>query len=85
MKSVTLQVDDEVAALGDLVIQEAADIKAQKGIVVELTDAIPAVISLAGNYAKLSDDIKSPDDLAYLVRCLATAFIPPKVVAPVTP
>lgn len=77
MKQVTLQVDDEVAALGDLVIQEVADIKASKGIAVELTDAIPAVITLAGNYQKLSADLKSPDDIAYLAKCLAAAFIPP--------
>lgn len=76
MKAVTLQVDDEVAALGDLVKKEAADIAAKAGIAVELTDAIPAVITLAGNYQKLSADVKSPDDIAYLVKCLAEAFIP---------
>lgn len=78
MKQVTLQVDDEVAAIGDLVKQEAADIKAQKGIAVELADAVPCILALAGNYSKLGDDVKSPDDLAYLVKCLAEAFIPPK-------
>lgn len=77
MRTVQLSVDDEVAALGDVVVQEIADIKAKKGIVVELTDAIPAAISLAGNYQKLSADLKSPDDIAYLVRCLASALIPP--------
>lgn len=78
MKSVTLSVHDEVAALGDLVTKEAADIKAKAGIAVELTDAIPAVISLAANYKNLGDDLKSPDDIAYLVKCVAAAFIPPK-------
>lgn len=82
MKSVTLQVDDEIAALGELVKQEAIDIKAAKGIAVYLTDAIPAVITLAGNYQKLGDDVKNPDDLAYLVKCIAEAFIPPKPVTP---
>lgn len=81
MKSVTLSVDDEVAALGDLVAQEVADIKAAKGIAVELTDAIPAVLQLATNYQKLGADVKNPDDLAYLVRCLAAAFIPQPVPA----
>lgn len=80
MKAITLQVDDEVAALGDLVVLEVADIKAKKGIAVELTDAIPAVISLAGNYQKLSADLKSPDDIAYLVKCIAGALIPAPVV-----
>lgn len=78
MKSVTLQVDDEVAALGDLIVKEAADIKAKTGVVAELTDAVPALIAVAGAYQKLGADVKSPDDLAYLVRCAATAFIPPK-------
>ncbi len=77
MKTVTLNVDDEVAALGDLVVQEIADIKAAKGIVVELTDAIPAAISLAGNYQKLGADLKNPDDIAYLIKCIAGALIPP--------
>ncbi len=76
MKSITLNVDDEVAALGDVVLQEIADIKAAKGIVVELTDAIPAAISLAANYQKLGADLKSPDDIAYLVKCIAAALIP---------
>lgn len=81
MKTITLQVDDEVAALGDLVVQEIADIKAKKGIAVELTDAIPAAISLAGSYQKLGADLKNPDDIAYLVKCLAGALIPPVVPA----
>lgn len=82
MRTVTLNVDDEVGALGDLVIQEAADIKAAKGIVVELTDAVPAVLSMATNYSKLGADVKSPDDIAYLARCLAQAFIPAAAPAP---
>lgn len=77
MKTITLNVDDEVAALGDLIIKEAADIKAKSGIAAELSDAVPALITLAGNYQKLGADAKSPDDLAYLVRCAAQAFIPP--------
>lgn len=78
MKTISLQVDDEVAALGDLVKTEVADIKASKGIATELADAIPAVITLAGNYQKLAEDVKSPDDIAYLVKCLAEAFLPAK-------
>lgn len=77
MKSVTLNVDDEVVVLGDAVIQEVADIKAQKGIAVYLTDLIPLGVSLAANYQKLGADVKNPDDIAYLVKCLASAFIPP--------
>ncbi len=82
MKSVTLQVDDEIAALGDLLIQEVADIKASKGVAVELSDAVPAVIALAGSYQKLGADLKSPDDIAYLVKCVAAAFIPAPAPAP---
>lgn len=76
MKSVTLQVDDEIAALGDAVIQEVADIKAAKGVAVYAADLIPLAVSLSANYSKLGADVKNPDDLAYLVKCIATAFIP---------
>ncbi len=81
MKTVTLNVDDEIAALGDLVVLEIADIKAKKGVATYLTDAIPAVITMAGNYQKIGADLKSPDDIAYLVKCIAGALIP--VAAPV--
>lgn len=83
MKSVTLQVDDEVAALGDLIIQEKADLDAKLGLSAELAHAVPALLTLTSNYQKLSADVKNPDDIAYLVKCLADAFIPKAKATPV--
>lgn len=76
MQTVPLNVDDEVKALGDALAAEIADVKAQKGAAAYLADATPALLSLAGNYAKLPADVKKADDLAYFVKCLATALIP---------
>lgn len=77
MQQVQLQVDDEVKSLGDVIVQEVADIKAKKGLAIELSDAVPALLALGGNYAKLPADAKNPDDLAYLVKCIASAIFPP--------
>lgn len=76
MQQVQLSVADEVKALGDAVIAEIADVKAKKGAAVYMADATPALLSLAGNYANIGADLKSPDDLAYLVRCVGQALLP---------
>lgn len=76
MKTVTLQVDDEVSALVDLVAVEVADIKAKKGAAAEIADAIPSLLALASGYQKLGADVKSPDDIAYLVQGIAKILLP---------
>lgn len=86
MQTVQLSVADEVKALGDAVAQEVADIKAKKGIAVYIGDFMPALLSLASNYQNLGNDIKQPDDIAYLVKCAAGIFLPaPAAAAPAAP
>ena len=76
MAQVSLQVADEVKQVVDGLMQEWADIKAQKGLAVELTDAMPIVMAGLSNYQKLAADIKSADNIAYLVLELAKALLP---------
>lgn len=76
MESIVLMVDSEIKALGETLVSEIADIKAKKGLAIYLSDASPALLSLAANYSKVGADIKKPDDIAYLVKCLALALLP---------
>jgi len=76
MQQVTLNVADEVKALGDAIGVEVADIKAKKGVAVYVSDLMPALVSLAGSYQALPADIKQPDDIAYLVKCISAAVLP---------
>lgn len=76
MQAVTLQVADEIKALGDALIAEGADIAAKKGLPAEIADAMPALLSLAGSYQALPMDVKKAESIAYLGYCVAKAFLP---------
>lgn len=78
MQSIQLSVDDEVVAIADGAAKEYADFSSKAGMSAEITDAIPMVIALAGNYAKLSADSKNPDDWAYLVKRVLDVVLAPK-------
>lgn len=69
MQQIQLNVDDEIKVLGDTLTKEIQDVRAQKGTAAELADAAPALLTLAGNFSKLPKDLKSSDNIAYLVRC----------------
>lgn len=76
MAQVSLQVSDEVKQIVDGLALEWADIKAKKGLAVELTDAMPIVMAALSNYQRLAEDIKQADNVAYLCQVLAKLLLP---------
>lgn len=74
MQQVTLQVADEVKALGDALAALAADIKAQKATAQIVSDILPGFLIAAGSYQNLAADMKTVDDQAYVAYALAKAL-----------
>lgn len=80
-RAVTLNVDDEFAALGDAIGVLIADIKAGKSALVDLEDAIAKLVPAVGAFQNIAVDVKKVDNQVYLVKAIADALEPVAVVA----
>ncbi len=76
MQAVSLNVDDEVKALGDALAIIVADVKAGKSLIQDFTDAFGALLGAIGSIQNLPVDIKKVDNQAYLIFALAKVLEP---------
>ena len=70
MQTVSLQVADEIKALGDALQVLIADIIAKKSVTAIAADALPNLMGAVSGYQNMVADIQLADDEAYLVRSL---------------
>lgn len=70
MQTKTLNVADEIAALGDALQALIGDIVAKKSVAQITTDVLPNVIAAVSGYSAIGTDIALADDDAYLVRAI---------------
>lgn len=79
----SFMVDDEVAAVGDVLIAVAKDIKSSAAVGQYVGDVTSKLLPAMGDIANLPADMKSnPDNRAYLAAALEQAidaflFVPP--------
>lgn len=83
MKQVTMNVDDEFAAAGDLIAILIADISAKKDVATIAADALPKAIAVVGAYQNFAADIKKVDNQLYLLKVILGALEPAAPVAAV--
>lgn len=74
MQTITLNVDDEFKAAGDMIGTLIADLKAKKTVAQISTDVLPGLVLAMSGYANFAADIKKADNQVYLLRAIATAL-----------
>ena len=76
MQPITLNVSPEFVALGTAITGVISDIKAGKTVAQDIEDAVTALIGAVGSVAAVGNDIKAPENQAYLAYCFLKAFEP---------
>jgi hypothetical protein len=67
----TMQVDDEVLAIGKTLVGAAKDIQAKASVAQDFGDAVANLSGGLANLANLASDVKAnPDNRAYLAAAL---------------
>lgn len=74
---VTINVSPEVMALATAASTLFADIKAKKPILQSAEEALAPLIGAIGQLENIGTDIQAPDNIAYLVKQLSSALLPP--------
>lgn len=70
----TLNVSPEVQALGQALATAISDIKAKKGAMPTVEDVGAQLLPALAGMANVAVDIKTPDNIAFLVYQLASAL-----------
>lgn len=63
-KTVNFQVPVELEKIGQGIIQVVQDVKQGKGIVAEVSDAVPVLLEAIENFAELKEELSSPAAIA---------------------
>lgn len=74
MQSVTLQVADEVAAVGTALAALGAQIKAKGTVIQDVIAFVTPLVTAVATLQNLSTDIKTADNQAYLLDCVLHMF-----------
>lgn len=73
---ITLNVSPEFVALGSAISGLVSDIKAGKTIAQDVEDAVTQLIGAVGSVSAIANDLKAPENQAYLSYCLLKALEP---------
>jgi hypothetical protein len=79
MQQVSLQVADEIKALGDALALLIGDIKAGKPAAGIAADVLPALLPAISGLQAIGLDIKLPENQVYIIYALAKALEPAPV------
>lgn len=74
MQTVTLQVADEVYAVGQAVAAVKAAIAAKQGVIADITAGVMPLVSAVSALPQIGVDIKKADNQAYLAYAFLKAF-----------
>lgn len=74
VQQVTLNVDDEIKALGDALATLISDIKAKKSVAQIASDLLPGLMAAVSGYQNIGGDLKKVDDQTFLVHALSKAL-----------
>lgn len=73
----TLQVSPEFVSGAAVISGVIADVKAGKSVEQILIDSGPLVISTLGALGNVKNDAQAPDNIAWMIRQILTAVLPP--------
>lgn len=76
MQTITLNVDDEVKALGDALAVAIVDVRAKAPVGQDITDVVGKLVPALTGIANFAGDIKKVDNQVSLIKALADALEP---------